>query len=226
MLSSHGLRAAAKKNIGPPSVTYITYAEYGTSATSHTFSGVSIGGPGLIAIVVHAESSSGSSVTISSATIGGIAATIVQNAVTGTTIAGIITAEITSGTTANVSITFSSPVLRRAIGVWRIQNYSSPTASVSTNAGTAESASAATNSVTLNSVQKDSVYIAGITIGTEGTRVGWTNLTERYDTDVAASLSAASGGEKTATSTANITVTATFSAAPTQATTMVAAAWL
>lgn len=232
MLRSHGLRAAAVKSVAAgPSVTYQTYVDSGTGAQTYTFNNVSIGGPGLIVVTVHAESNLSSSGTISSATIGGVSATLVQNVTFSSnsaqnTYAGIISAVITSGSTATIVINFGGGqnYNRCAIGVWRIQNYSSSTASVSTNAGTTTSASS--SNLTLSSVPNNSVIVSGVTIGTNGLRVTWTNITERFDGDIASSLTGVSGGDATATSTGNYSITATYSGSSAQGTALVAAAWL
>lgn len=228
MLTSHGLRAAAKKGVSP-SITYQTYVDSGTAGTSYTFSNVSIGGPGLIVVTVHAESNDNTSGNVSSATIGGVTATIVQNVLYSSgsgqnSYAGIISAVVTSGTTANIVINLGSvDYYRCGIGVWRIQNYSSPTAAVSTSTGATSSSTS--RNLTLSAVQDKSVVISGITLGTQGQRVTWTNLTERYDTDIASGATGVSGGNATATSTGDYSITASYSTSS-QAVAMVAAAWL
>lgn len=79
-------------------------------------------------VVVHAEDAT-TTYSISSATIGGVSATInVQEPGTNITLSAILTANVPTGTTGTVSITFSEAIVSCSIGVWSSTGLSSDTA--------------------------------------------------------------------------------------------------
>lgn len=203
-------------------ITYQTSVDSGTATASYTFSNVAIGGPGLIVVAVQSEGGINFNNNLSSATIGGVTATLVSNTVVNYAYSGIISAVITSGTTATITLSFVNSQNRCAIGVWRIQNYSSATAITSGNASTIDNSTG--NTVTLSSLPSGAVVVAGYVLGSQNIRVTWTNITERYDRDIASSNTGASGGDSVTTSSGNFSVS-TSNATSLQTTVLAAAAW-
>ena len=205
-----------------PSIDYITFTSNTASLTTYTFNNVPIGGDGLIAISVHSESSA--SRTISSATINGEAATIASQISQGPAAAqftntGVIYLRVTSGTTANISITYSGAVTRMGIGVWRIQNNISDTpiqtqtSSLLTGTGL---------SITFTGLTTYSLGVCGQTNGIANPML-WTNATENYDVALA-SLSEMSGANFLTTTTGDRTIT-TLHSNSTQPLTLVGVVW-
>jgi hypothetical protein len=110
----------------PIELSYISNTTTLGIANSATYNNLNIGGPGLIVITVNLKGGTG----ISSATIGGVNATIEQiNNSNDLSVAAIVYARITAtGSTANVQLNFTSTTLARNIGVYRITNNLSDTA--------------------------------------------------------------------------------------------------
>lgn len=109
----------------PLALSYIGNTTITTLANTRTFSNANIGGPGLIVVAVNLKG--GSSIT--SATIGGVSATIVQqNNTNDISIAAILYAKITAtGTTATIQFNTAGTTLAANIGVYRITNNLSDT---------------------------------------------------------------------------------------------------
>jgi hypothetical protein len=205
-----------------PSIDYITFTSNTASLTTYTFNDVPIGGDGLIAISVHSESPA--SRTISSATINGEAATVASQISQGPggtqfTNTGVIYLRVTSGTTANISITYSAAVTRMGIGVWRIQNNISDTpiqtqtSSLLTGTGL---------SITFTGLTTYSLGVCGQTNGIANPML-WTNATENYDVALA-TLSEMSGANFLTTTTGDRTIT-TLHSNSTQPLTLVGVVW-
>jgi hypothetical protein len=205
-----------------PSIDYITFTSDTASLTTYTFNNVPIGGSGLIAIVVHSESSA--SRTIASATINGNAATIASQITQGPsasqfTNTGVIYLRVNSGTTANISVTFSGSVTRMGIGVWRIQNNNSDTP-VQTQTASLLTGTGLT--ITFTGLTTYSLGVCGQTNGIANPMT-WTNATENYDVQLAA-LTEMSGANFLTTTTGNRTITTSHSNS-TQPLTLVGVVW-
>lgn len=112
-----------------PSYAYVTSNSSTTDATSYTFAGTSIGtaGPNRL-IVVATALRSASSNSYSSVTIGGsaAAAAVVQNAAQ--TNVGLHALLVPSGTTADIVVTMTGTGSRCVIGVYALYNLASTTA--------------------------------------------------------------------------------------------------
>ena len=202
--------------------TYITFTSDTASQTTYTFNNVPIGGDGLIAIVVHNES--GASRPISSATINGTAATIASQVSQGPgalqfTNTGIIYSRVSSGTTANVSITFTGAVTRCGIGVYRIQNNISDTP-IQTQTSSLTSGTGLT--ITFTGLTISNVGVCGTTLGIANPVV-WSGATENYDVQLV-SLTEMSGANFITTSSGNRTIT-TSHINSTQPLTLVGVVW-
>lgn len=205
-------------------LTYNGVTSITVDGTSFTFSGVSIGGPGLIVVLIHSENTSAASV-LSSCTIGGLTSTVLFDSPsalnTTKTHAGIAAVRITSGTTADIVVNFTQSQLRCGIGVWRIENnqYDTPI-----DIETAAAGSGSSSAITFKNVPIGAVGIVAHTAGLPNLTATWTNATERYDTTVETNVSL-SGADFTTISTNNLTVTATLSASSTQPVSIIGAIW-
>ena len=116
------------------------------------------------------------STTLSSATIGGVAATIVAQCNGTNTGVAIIAAVVPTGTTATVALTWAASVARGGIGLWRMVGQVSNTAYDFDNpAGGAQ----AVRTVTLDVPAGGGVIVASE--GDQSNATTWTNATERYD---------------------------------------------
>ena len=204
-------------------ITYLSNTNNAAGQTSYTFTNVAIGGPGLIAIVVHAEAGSSGRI-LTSATIGGLSATIAVNtSVFGLTQSNtaIIYKRITAGTTATVVLTFNGAMSRCAIGLWRINGNASdtPRQTVSSSSTAANT----TLSITFTSQLAGALMLCGQTNGTNATPMTWTNATERYDVDFASSTQV-SGADFSPLLLGSRVITTTY-ASSAQAQTLVGATW-
>jgi len=178
----------------PPSITYIGNVKDDTAQTTYTFTDASIGGPGLIVVGVHCDA--GSARTISGTpTIGGVSATVHCNT-SAANVFAIISARITSGTTATISITMSSSCNNMRVGIWRIQNNASDTP-VQSDAGTASTSNPKTTTIAV--LTGDCIVaVADNTLSTA--TFTWTPpMTENYD-DNSQSGHGSSGASHTAVS--------------------------
>jgi hypothetical protein len=160
---------------------YITFTSNTTSLTTYTFNDVPIGGPGLIAVTIHNENQNILR-TISSISINGTAATIASQVGQGPagnvfTNTGIAYLRVSTGTTANISVTFSGPPFRCGIGVYRIQNNFSDTP---TQTQTASLTTGTGLTITFTGLTTSTAGICAQTSGIANP-ITWTNATENYD---------------------------------------------
>jgi hypothetical protein len=217
---SHFLRAATKVKVN---ATYITNLGFNTAASSYTVTNASIGGAGLIVCVVHTEG--GIAATLTSATIGGVSATINTQVTSpiGTVqvTTAIFSAVITSGSTATIVANYSGgPFARFGIGIYQVTGYSSVTpVTTATNSAT----SGTGLSATLNSLSVNDVVIAGYTTGSTNA-ITFTNITERYDNDIGGSNTRQAGGNAVVASSGNYTIT-TSNSNSSQGIALATAAW-
>lgn len=184
---------------------YITFTSDTTSQTTYTFSGVPIGGSGLIVITVHNESTVAFR-PITSATIDGNVATIASQVGQGPgtaafTNTGIIYRRVTGGTTADISITFSGTVSRCGIGVYRIQNNLSDTP---VQSQTSSLVAGTGLTITFTGLTSGNAGICAQTNGIANPMT-WTNATENYDVQLV-SASEMSGANFITTSSGNRTI--------------------
>lgn len=150
----------------------------GSSGGSRTFTAQSIGAPSanrIVAVIVGWGISG--STNLSSATIGGIAATIAgQN--DGTNVGdAIIWAKVPTGTTADIVLNWSASIARSSIVVFQITNQTADAPSVTVApAGGADQA----RSISTLTGSANGIYIAGSVSGTMSDTT-WTNITESYE---------------------------------------------
>lgn len=154
MLASYAAASAAK------TVTWGSYDYDEVDRTTYTFTGVTIGTASSDRRVHVICFASNGGVTLSSATIGGVSATINTQAATGGSgQMAIITANVTSGTTATVALTWSGSQTRCGISAY----YSTGLTSDASLAN----ASATTNGATMT--------LAGSVNGGFGIAGAWSN---------------------------------------------------
>lgn len=209
-----------------PSVTWTAGTTFTTSGSSHSggnYNGMSIGAADssrkIIAVVGWG---SASDQTISSMTIGGVSATVVVNADTATSSGGlaIAIADVPTGTTADVAITFSGTVARSSVSLYRVINLTSSTIHASTT-DTAATSGEVTGSL---NVPANGFCIAGA-VTVDGTAWTWSaGPTENYDVDIGSASNGFSSalGEYVSAQTP-LTVTATCGTGSRSA--LVAASW-
>ena len=118
------MRTLADRLGGNPaiSVEYLETRADSGSATTYTFAGVSFGNVAATRIIAVAIMSASSSDTISSVTIGGVAATSRGEQVSSGAHTAIYTAS-SSGTSGDVVVTFGSSHANCAISVYSVKNY-------------------------------------------------------------------------------------------------------
>lgn len=115
-------------------IAFLQPAEDETNATIYTFSAQNLGAGNFNRLIICGVFWTGDAATrtISSATIGGVTATIVAQTNDPTPAnpigAGIIQAAVPSGASGDVAITFSGGCLRAGIALWRAVNLKSTTA--------------------------------------------------------------------------------------------------
>lgn len=197
---------------GPPSAT--VFYNTGGSATNDapggatvTFTGIAIGTASADRYVACSEyGRSTGTVTASGMTIGGISATrLIQatNAATGTDLVDWWIANVTSGATANVVVTYNTTPAASYVGCLEIHNLlnagaSSATASATTNGG----------SMVLSTVPAGGIVIAASGDHTAGTTT-WTNVTKNWDNTPSRDQSGASAAFSSAQ--VNLSVSGTIS---------------
>ena len=199
-------------------IDYISFSSDTVDRTTYTFTNINIGGPGLIAVMVHLG---GSSPSISSATIGGLSATKAVEQVGSFLTTAIIYSRITAvGSTATISITLTGGESACAIGVYRIQNNISDTPFQTQSA--VSNTLVASITLPFTSLPNNGIGIAGNT-GYDNSDTTWTNATEQYDTQVVTNFRVAAANFKT-TASGNRTITESFS--PNNRFSTVGAVWL
>ena len=214
---AHKLRRASSRN---PVLTYVTSLSDTADLTTYTFTGASIGTAAADRLVVIvAETINTSARTIDSATIGGVAATlVVKTTTTNNAAAAIFSLTVAAGTTADITFTCSGATLRAALHIYTITGLSSTTAT-----DTDQVVSASATSLTRNvDVSEGGVMIGGGR--TSNGAVTWTGLTEDAGLTVEAlqEFSAASASSMTAEAGRTITATGGGAAA---ASCLAVAAW-
>jgi len=188
-----------------PSISYLDKYTDSSDLTEYTFSDISLGSPNSDRYIVVSAFSrkAGATFTLSSITIGGVSATItkqVTNTITNSDAVAIAIANVPEGTTGNIVVTWSTEVLRCAIGVWRITGLDSVTA--------LDSDSSVANAPTCNlNVGIGPVIGAAMTAAT--TTTSWTNLTENYDANMDSAITYA-GASISSTTAEALDLTATF----------------
>lgn len=163
----------------PAAAAYVTRGGPGaqTGSNPYTWSGVSIGAAASDRLVIVSVGWAGlGTVTLSSATIGGVSATIVAQTTGTNTGIAIIAAVVPTGTTADIVVTMSAGMSRFYYAVWRGTGFVSTTAyDTDAPAGGASSARSATIDVPAGG------FVFATSQGADSGGVTWTNVTEDWD---------------------------------------------
>lgn len=186
----------------PASLTFISqvpvtgslFVEDTNNLTTYTFTNAAIGvadATRRVVLAVHWGQATNNR-TLSSATIGGIAATIHNQQNPGNLASvAIISALVPTGTTATIVINFSGSADRCAVGVFRAINESSASPS-----DTQVDTSFTSNALSVTLTVPDGAWVLAASTNATGAGIThtWTNVTSQYD----APFGDAAGGTKTA----------------------------
>lgn len=220
----NGFWASSAASAAAASLSYITTVSDTANNTTYTFSTTSIGAADStrrVVVIAHWHRNTGADKTISSATIGGVSATIHVQA-TDIIGVGIISALVPTGTTADIVVTLTGGADRMQIGVWRAINEtaSSPHATASDNV-----LAGAVLSTTIDIPATGWLVAGAIGRGGTPTSMAWTGVTEDYDTILESATNVNSGGHETGLAVeTGRTVSVTISTSPSTAA-LVAASW-
>jgi len=195
-----------KNQIPAFSASYVTSTSVGSTGSSYTFSSVDIGAADsyrTVAVTVSWNAGNFNRL-LSSATIGGVSATLLQtSAAAGWERSAIIYASVPSGTTANIALNFNGTIAYGiAIGVFRLINVTTVTSPVYN----------AHNNTTTTYTTNISVNAGDYVISALGVGNGvanWTNTTERYS--YTKSSDYLEGASTTAATTGTLSVSSTGS---------------
>lgn len=196
-----------------PSVSFTSEEEYSGFSSSPSFTNAPVGTASIDRLVVVALSwyVSGSSRTLSSATIGGIAATIVDSESDGNESGvAIISAVVPTGTTATVAMSFSGTVTRVSGGVYAVYNLKSTTATDADSTTGSGGFGSTTKSVTIDTLQDGIVIASGYIEASDGTTTITfsAGVTEDYE-NVSGDFRANGGNALAASTSMTVTMSGT-----------------
>jgi hypothetical protein len=156
------------------SISFIDTAIPTTNLTTYSFTGLDFGAAQDDRYIIGVAVSGTASRSISSATIGGVTARVVVSATGGSARnAGIIIANVPTGTSGAIAVTWNSGCFHCAIGWWRATGLGSE---VEHHFG---SSTADPGTVTINTLA-GGIAVAGM-ISASGGTFSWTGASERYD---------------------------------------------
>jgi len=169
--------------IGTPTLSFQTStqnASVGSSSVSFTSQAFGSADPTRV-VIVCATGTAGGAASLSSATIGGVSATIqVQTNGAARGLSAIISAAVPTGTTGTVSLTYNTSVSRIAIGVWSAINMGLPAAATATN-GATTTTSSQTQAMPVNVLAGGFAIGCSYDNGDSGAPTSsWTGPTQRY----------------------------------------------
>jgi hypothetical protein len=190
-------------------LTYQTSAVSTADATTYTFSGKAIGTAADNRYVIVAVTGGYAGRTVSTLTVGGITATklveLVSTAGSSELTSALFIVLVTTGTTADVVVTWSAGQNDCGIGIWSATG-------ISATALDTKSSNASPGTFTLTTVAGGVVVCAHNATGTGTT--SWTNTTERYDAVVEDTIH--HSGSDAAPGGSTLAVTATYTGSPTK----------
>jgi hypothetical protein len=195
--------------------TFVTSVSDTSNATTYTFTDASVGAADSTRKVYVTVHWGGAAVTLSSATIGGVSATIHEQDAQGSSRqCAIISAALPTGTTATVVITLTGGSSRCYIGIYRVIGQSGgPNTNKNNNLGASVTADVA--------ALGGGAVIACVSGNVVGGTTSWTGVTENYDVESEAGF-IASGGLATGTPAGTRTIAATVSSSSSTVEVMVA----
>jgi len=209
-------------SVAPPAAVTFTDSSVDTtgsaSQTVYTFSSQALGAAASDRMIVVAVCSSNVATTVTSVTIGGISATAVVYAQAADFQIALYRADVPTGTTGTVVVTWAAGVSQTGLGVFRVTGANTTPTDTATHTVADATDTHADIDIPAKGVCISCIWrsaVAGVT---------WTNLTERYDEQVEAGEGQHSGAcDDFATAQTGRTITAAPATAVKQA--MVIAAW-
>jgi hypothetical protein len=191
----------------------LTYNTRVTTLSGQNWTGVNFGtaATGRV-IVVGIGGITGAGVpNIAGVTLGGVTATMQARIQSPSTSNGIEiwTATVNTGTTGDITLSWSSQVNYRVVGVWSV--YSANPTPYATNTSSGDSGSG-DPSATI-SVPAGGCIIGALTAQTSGS-ISWTNLTEKYQDKLDASSTYTGASDIFSTTQTNRTISATVNGGP------------
>lgn len=196
----------------PVALSFTVSALSATDATTYSFTAQSVGTAANNRFVIIAIGSRANAArSISTATIGGVNAVqlaIGNDTSGGADIAALYIAALSTGTTADISLTFSAQMLRCGIGVYRMVGAGSPTphATMTDNVMVAGVLSG-----TINCPANGAIVGAAWGAGSGNQLAVWAGITEDYDIQPETTANDASGAHDAfATVQTGLTVSATI----------------
>jgi hypothetical protein len=206
----------------PSSITYITSTSSTANQSSYTFNIVNIGGPGLIVVTWGFHLQDSASKIFTSATIGGVSATNVIAYGNGNlNYTGVVSARITSGTTANINITMSSQVDNMTISVYRIQNNMSDTVSRTKTTG---GGGGNVIGVNLDNALPNTLAVSVISARLNVSPFTWLNATNNFESNIEIGSYSSASTKRIPSGT--FPITASVSPRTYQASAIIAAGWI
>lgn len=195
---------------------FLTSAGDSSNATTYTFSSQSLGDAASDrVIVVQAAGSSTGTGGVASLTIGGVSATLIDEQATSNPAdtTSMWYAEVPTGTTGDVVVTFNALNARCGIGLWRLTGVTVTPYDTGKDTDPATSGANPVASTTID-VETGGIIIASAYSSNSGTTTpptyAWTGITENYET-VAESKSVVSGGlNSSGTAATGKTITSTL----------------
>lgn len=176
--------------------------------TTYTFSSESLGAADanryiIVGVVARKGGTTGCSIT--SVTIGGVSATEIldqANTDSNCDVAGLYIANVPTGTTGDVVVTFGETMVRSAIGLWRAVNIDSPTP-------TDFSASTASDP-TYNIDVSAGGFAVGMCISNSNSSATWSGVTENFDGTVESFITYTGGSSSFESEQVDTTLTCDF----------------
>lgn len=170
--------SAAMTVESPAQITYVTTIDNNGDLSVYDFADANIGGPGLIVVGFQWEATANRS--LSSAMIGGAAASVIQNGGGVEATAALFALRVAAGTTASLQATLTGSAIRSSASIWRITNNLSDTPTASNQSAT--NSAVTSRQVDLN-ILKGGVAVAALGLNAPSP-VTWTGATERFDAAV------------------------------------------
>jgi len=196
----------------PASISYITQSSNTANQTNYTFSSVATGVGLVVVNIASANASFGNN--LSSVTIGGVNATITQSfkaaGAGGNGYYNAIAYAVTTASTNNIVVNWSSGMANCAIGVWTITNYQSTTPTYSS--GYTSTSSAMT--LTTSSLLAGSVGVVGHTFADDNFTSTFSGATKNYERNCEGGLGPNAGGNFTSAGGGASTITITSNNSP------------
>lgn len=191
-------------------LTFLTTVTSTADTNTYTFSSVSLGTAQAdrYIIVTACSRKAGATFTLSGITIGGVSATIVRQVtrtVTNSNSQAIVIANVPTGTTGDIVVTWSTTVLRCAVGVWSATNLASATAH--------DSATSTATAPTYNIDVPAGGFVIAAALTAAATTTTWTEATEKFDATLESFVTYTGASKEYETAQTDKTITATFGTA-------------